>query len=214
MAATVIDALFGDVPLEEWPPDDDAAEFPWSAFVEARRNPEHAVELWQQVARADDVEPRHVAQAWHFLRQRGVRPEPGEAKRVLGLVVELGMKKGVDVLAVYPDRSIRYYNHAGGGVVIDRAEGEQAELVDALLAAAAEVVVRIGPWEEPRLGPPDKKSARMSFLTPSGLHFGQGPTKKLYDDPLGGLVLKGATVLLTEITARGGGYNGPPQAGR
>ena len=194
--------LFGDVPVEQWPPDEDADAFPWSAFVEARRNPDRAVELWLQVAHAESVEPRHVAQAWHFLRAAGVRPEPEEAGRVLGIVVEFGMKKGVDVLAVYADRSVRYYNHAGGGIELEPAPPEHAELVDALLEASGGVVAATGPWDEPRLGPPDRKSARMTFLTPGGLHFGQGPTKRLYDDPVGGLVLKGATLLLADITAK------------
>jgi hypothetical protein len=129
MAATVIDTLFGDLPVEQWPRGDDADEFPWSAFVEARRNPDRAVELWLQIARADGVEPRHVAQAWHFLRAAGVQPEPDEAGRVLGLVVEVGMKNGADVLAVYADRSVRYYNHAGGGIVLEPAPPEHIELV-------------------------------------------------------------------------------------
>jgi hypothetical protein len=209
MAATVIDTLFGDVPSEEWPPGDDAGEFPWTAFVAARRDPERAVELWRQIAAAE-VEPRHVAQAWHFLRGRGVQPPPEEAGRVLGLIVEIGLKHGVDVLAVYADRSIRYYNYAGGGLLLDEAPEEQVELVDALLTSAAEVVAQTGPWEGARPAPPGNKAARLNFLTPGGLHFGQGPVKKLAKDPLAGPLLQGATLLLSELTARAGGYNGPP----
>ena len=67
---------------------------------------------------------------------------------------------------------------------------------------AVEVVARTGPWSGPRPGSPRKDETRLTFLTPGGRHVGEGPTKKLYDDPIGGPVLKGATLLLTEITAR------------
>jgi hypothetical protein len=183
MAATVIDALFGDVPVESWPPDDDASAFPWSAFVDARRDPDRAVELWRQIAAAD-VEPRHVAQAWHVLRGRGVQPPADEAARVLGFVIEMGMKRAPDVLAVYADRSVRHYNHAGGGVVIERARGRTSRAVGQAAAGAAGQ--EIGPCQFPH---PRRPALRA------------GPTKQLYDD-LAGPVLQGATLLLTLITAR------------
>ena len=195
MAGTVIDTLFGDLPSYAWPPGDDVAEFPWTAFVEARRDPGRAVELWQQVAAAD-VAPRHVAQAWYFLRAHGVQPAPEEQQRVLGLVMEIGLKWGADVLAVYADRNVRYYKQAGGGVVLGHAEGEQAELVDALLAASAEVVARTGAGSGHVPAPPHERSVRLTFLTPGGVHRTEGPMEQL-----GGAVLTLATRLLTQITA-------------
>jgi hypothetical protein len=96
-------------------------------------------------------------------------------------------------------RSIRT-NHAGGGVVVDRADGSLADLIDALLAASTDVVAQIGPWQKPRPDPPPRGHARLSFLTPSGLHFGEGPMKRLQDDQLGGLVLRGATAVMVELS--------------
>jgi hypothetical protein len=201
MAATVIDTLFGDLPVWAWPPDD-AGDFPWSAFVQARREPEErAIELWLEIAHAD-VGPRHVLQAWHFLRAHGVRPPAEEARRVLGLVVETRSKKGVDVLAVYADRSVRYYTEAGGGIVLEPAPPERHELIDALLDESAVVVASTGPWSGPRATVLAAKETRLTFLTPGGPHVGRGPTKQLAQDALGGLVLKGATLLLSEIAAR------------
>ena len=201
------DTLFGDLPPEEWPPAGAPADdFPWSAFAEARTHlaagsTDDAKRCWRDVVAQPGLEPRHYLQAWRFLREHGEHPPEDVAREILGLVVEMGLRKGLDLLAVYADRSARYYNHAGGGVVIDRAEGSLAELIDALLAAAAEVVAQIGPWEDARPGPPARNHVRLSFLTPSGLHFGQGPTKQLRNDPLGGLVLRGATALMTELLA-------------
>jgi hypothetical protein len=42
----------------------------------------------------------------------------------------------------------------------------------------------------------------MSFLTPSGLHFGQGPMDALARDPLGGRVIQVATVLMKAMIAK------------
>src|SRR4051794_8774824 len=145
------DTLFGDLPPGEWPPADAAAEdFPWSAFTAARNHlasgsVDEAKRCWREIVAAPGLEPRHQLQAWHFLRQHGERPPPEIAQQVLGIVVEMALAEGLDVLAVYADRSARYYNHAGGGIVLDRAEGSLAELIDALLAEAAAVVAQIGP---------------------------------------------------------------------
>jgi hypothetical protein len=172
-------------------------------FTEARahlavRAIDDAKRCWRDAAHPG-LEPRHYLQAWTFLREHGERPSPDVAKQVLGIVVEVGLPAGLDLLAVYADRSARYYNHAGGGVVLERADGSLAELFDALLAAAADVVARIGPWDEARPWPPPRSHTRLSFLTPSGLHFGEGPSDVLQGDPLAGPVLRGATAVMTEL---------------
>jgi hypothetical protein len=204
----VRDTLYGDAPTEQWPPEGEpAGEFPWSAFVEARErlaagSVEDAKRAWRDVLERPGLESRHYLQAWQFLRERGESPPPDVAKQVLGLVVEMALPEGLDVLALYADRSVRYYNHAGGAVVLDRAEGVPGELVDALLEAAAGVVEQIGPWEEARPGPPPRKHLRLSFLTPSGLHFGEGPTAALEREPMAAPIVQGATALVAELTGQ------------
>ncbi|HZD00355.1 MAG TPA: hypothetical protein VFA46_09235 [Actinomycetes bacterium] len=209
-AADVLrDALFGGLPLEQWPPEGAQADgFPWTAFAEARAHlaagsTDQAKRCWHEVVMQPALEPRHYLQAWHFLRAHGERPPDDIAKNVLGLIVEMGLRQGLDVLAVYADRSARYYNHAGGGVVVDRAAASLAQLIDALLAAAADIVAQIGPWEGPRPGPPPPEHVRLSFLTPSGVHFGEGAVNALEGDPLGGLVLRGATQVMRELVEIG-----------
>jgi hypothetical protein len=203
----VRETLFGDLPREEWPREDAPADdFPWSAFAKARRalaagDSASAAVAWREVLAAPDLESRHYLQAWHFLREAGEQPPDDEAKEVLGVVVEVALRQGLDVVAVYADRSVRYFNHAGGGVILEHAEGSLAERVDALLAAARDVVAAIGPWEGERPGPPQRGHARLSFLTPSGLHFGEGPREALEADPLGSAVLRLATEIMIELIA-------------
>ena len=203
--------LFGDLPLDRWPPEGDQPDaFPWSAFTQARDelaggSVTGATRCWRSVAEQPGLEPRHYLQAWHFLREHGEHPPDEIAKQLFGVVVEMHLREGLDLLAVYSDRSARYYNHAGGGVVVDHAPASLVEPVDALLAVAAEVVARIGPWEGARPGPPARDHARVSFLTPSGLHFGEGPRDALAADPMAGLVLGAATAVMAELVAIGPG---------
>jgi hypothetical protein len=148
------------------------------------------------------LEPRHYLQAWHFLRQHGQHPPPDVAGQVFGVVVDVAMPEGLDLLAAYRDHSARYYNYSGTGVVWERPDASFDMSIDQLLEASKQVVAQIGPWEEARPGPPPRDSARLSFLTPSGLHFGQGPTSALSRDPLGGRVLQLATELMRALVAK------------
>jgi hypothetical protein len=202
------ETLFGDMPLERWPRGEVSSDsVPWSTFVSARSHlaagrQSEAVACWRQVVERPGLEPRHYLQAWHFLRQHGQQSPPDVAKQVFGVVVEVAMPEGLDLLAAYTDRSARYYNYSGAGVVWEHPDASLDTSIDQLLEASTQVVARIGPWEEARPGPPPRDSARLSFLTPSGLHFGQGPTSALSRDPLGGRVLQLATDLMRALVAK------------
>ena len=202
------ETLFGDMPLGQWPHDGVSSEtFPWSAFVLARSHLSSgregdAITCWRQILQHPGLEPRQYLQAWHFLRQHGQQPPPDMAKQVLGIVVEVAMSDGLDLLAAYPDYSARYYNYSGAGVVWEHPDTSHDSAIAQLLAASQQVVAQIGPWEQARPAPPPRDSARLSFLTPSGLHFGQGPMADLARDPLGGQVLQLATVLTQALIAK------------
>jgi len=199
------ETLFGDMPLEGWPADGPDS-FPWSAFAAGRcqlaeGRPTDAIASWREVLARPALESRHYLQAWNFLRQNGQRRPPETAKQVLGVVVEIGMPKGLDILAAYADHSARYYNFSGAGAVWERPDKSLDPLIDQLLAAGTEVATRIGPWEQARPPAPEAGEVRLSFLTPSGLHFGQGPMDRVQCDPLAGRVFQAAVPLLQALTA-------------
>lgn len=201
------ETLFGDMPLEQWPPANPISkDFPWSEFQKARsflasENPKAAIDCWYQITRQPKLEPRQYLQAWHFLRQNGQQPPTEVAKNILGVVVEMGMPIGLDLLAAYPDHSARYYNFAGGGVVWEHPDDSLNAAIDQLLAASKMIVDKIGPWDQPRPKPPPRDQARLNFLTPSGLHFGQAPIAVLARDPLAGRVFQSATILMQALIA-------------
>jgi hypothetical protein len=124
------------------------------------------------------------------------------AKQIFGVVVEVGMPGGLDLLAAYPDHSARYYNYSGAAIIWEHPDASLDSTIDQLLDASGHALARIGPWVKARPAPPLRDQARLSFLTPSGLHFGQGPMAMLARDPLGGRLLQLGTVLMKALTAK------------
>jgi hypothetical protein len=202
---SIRDALFADGPLESWPVGDHADREPWATFVTARRyaaagDVATAVVGWQRVAAMPGLEARHYAQAWTFLRRYGVQPPAAEAKRLLGVVVEVDRGvAGLDLLAAYPELTARFYAGTGGGIAWERPDGSLDAHITNLLDASKSVLDRIGPWTQERLPPPPPDHIRLNFLAPSGLHFGQAPFATFEQDPLAGPVVRAATQLLQAL---------------
>ncbi len=205
---SIRDTLFADGPLESWPVGDHADREPWATFVTARRfvaagDIGNAVIGWQRVVAMPGLEARHHVQAWTFLRQYGgVQPPAAQAKRLLGVVVEVDRgPAGLDLLAAYPERTARFYAGTGGGIVWERPDTGLDAHIGALLEASKAVLDRIGPWTQPRLPPPPPDHIRLNFLAPSGLHFGQAPFTVFEQDALAGPVVRAATGLLQAMMA-------------
>lgn len=198
--------LFGDLPLESWPASGDSAgELPWSLFAQARAaleagEPDKAIQAWVSVLGTPGLECRHYLQAWHFLRQQGAAPQADQAKYVYGVVIEVGMDEGLDVLAAYQDGTARYLNYTGAAIIWEHPNDTLDAEIGQLLRAAQEVAQRIGPWENERPGPPRSGYVRLNMLTPSGLHFGEGPYSALAQDPMGGAILNAGVALMTKMT--------------
>lgn len=196
------ETLFGDMPIDAWPKEGEPTDaLPWGGFVSARihlqsGNQADAIAWWRYILEQPGLEPRQYLQAWHFLRQHGQQPPPEVGKRVLGVVIEVAMPEGLDLLAAYPDHSARYYNYSGAGVVWEHPDDSLNHPIDQILAASQRIVDKIGPWDKERPTPPPMGQTRMSFLTPSGLHFGQAPMAALMGDPLAHGVIDWATALM------------------
>jgi hypothetical protein len=203
--------VFGDVTVEDWAPSDtDMDTPPWVQFARARQaleanDPDSAIELWSRIAATQDLESRQVLQAWTFLRQAGHPPTEGEAKTVLGVVVEMPAGQGHDLIAAYADGSARYLNHAGGVAVLDEGtHGSARAEVDAWLEIARSMVQSLGPWDQRQLPALPLGDLRVMILTPSGPHFGQGPRDQLMADPMAALFVQAAATLLQVLTEMAG----------
>jgi len=201
------DTLFGDMPVSEWPGDGDMNTEPWGLFVQARqyldkRDKNSAIKIWKTITDTPGLESRHYLQAWHFLRQHDFNPPPEKAKTVYGVVVEVALKGGADILAAYTDHTARYLNYSGAGVIWEHPDTSLDSEIEALLKAGQAVANVIGPWEQARPPAPQGDNVRLNMLTPSGLHFGYGSFQSLYGEPMGRSIIDPATRLMQNLIAK------------
>lgn len=208
-AAVLRQFVYGDASIDEWVAHgaDEPGE-PWASFEQARRLvrsgqlPE-AVQIWRRIALTEGLEPRQVLQAWHFLRQAGEQPAADQAKLALGVIAEVPVRRGHDLLAGYRDGSARYLNFSGRALVWeDRSAADIGTLISDWLAAGQVLADAIGPWDEPGLPPLPEGHARIMALTPSGPHFGQGEASALFADPRAAAFLNAATKLMHTLLRR------------
>jgi len=198
--------IYGDLPLDQWPADAEASASPWSTFVAAREawhqgEREAAIAAWAGLAHDYKLESRHNLQAWHFLRMAGVLPSGDESAQVFGVIAEVSVGGGHDVLAAYSDGTARYLNHAGGIVVVDDTSLENlAEAIHSWLGVGERLAPVVGAWEEPTLPPLPRGHTRILMLTPGGFRFGQGPDDQLRAEPAAAAFLDAATHLLVAVT--------------
>jgi hypothetical protein len=200
------DTLFGDIPISQFLSISAAALAlePWVSFQSAKQlidagEQQGAAEALWQILGMPGLESRHYLQAWHFLRELGIEPSNEDEKTLLGVVVEVGMEKGVDLVAAYPDHLARYYNFSGAGVIWEKPSDLLDTAIDDLLRVGTAAVQSVGVWKESRPPAPAKGQARINLLTPGGLRFGQGPIDAIGKDRLGGPVLASAFKLMQAL---------------
>ena len=179
----------------------------WQSFKIAnahleKGDPLQARAILGTVALDAGLETRFRLQAWHSFREAGGQPPDSVANEVLGVVAEVGLDQGNDLLATYSDQTAYYYNYAGGAVMWMHPDGSLDGHIDRVLAAARKIVPLIGPWNESRRPPPAKSNARINILTPTGLHFGEAPLQVLDGDRSAGPLVKAATALMGQLIAK------------
>jgi hypothetical protein len=201
------DALFGDIPLSRllgmFRPEALSVE-PWKTFQRANAamnsgDAKAAIQALKSILETPQLESRVILQTWHALRSLGEKPPEPIEKQLLGVVVEVGMPKGLDLLATYADHRARYFNFSGAGIVWERLDDSLDDSIDDVLKKGSEVVSKIGPWKGVRPPAPTDGQARINLLTPSGLHFGEGTLDQLSKDPMGGAVLASAISLMQRL---------------
>ena len=165
--------------------------------------PEAGPDALHALAFDADAESRIRAIAFRSLRFVGWAPSTAEALPLLGVIVEVGLAEGLDTLAAYVDRRVRYVNHAGPIVVVESRDAADAE-TEGLLAAAEPVAMAIGPWTQARRPPPADGVVRLSFLVGDELRFGEGPVEVIAADPVAAPVFTAATRLLARLAQLGG----------
>ena len=201
------DTLFGDIPtarlLGMIRPEALEVE-PWKSFDRARTQSDGgdegaAIQTLYRILETPRLESRLILQTWQALRELGEKPQGETEKRLIGVVIEVGLPRGLDLVAAYADHTARYYNFSGAGVVWERPNGILDGPIDDVLESGAKVVRQIGLWEKSRPAAPTTGDARINMLTASGLHFGEGPFEVLDRDQMAGPVLAAALNLMQRL---------------
>lgn len=216
VSVDIREVLFGDEPLEkigayaQGLPD----KSPWAWFaVAAQRQADGdspgAIAALQKVLHSNGLEVRLYLQAWHCLRGFDQPPPDDLACEIQGVVVEVALERGLDIVAAYADGSARYVNYSGAAIVWDTHDADIDRVVGELLMVGQSIVDVSEPWDGPRPPAPATGIVRINGLTFGGLHLGQGSFQAISQDGLGGLALRGAfdlmQALLTKVKAKNRG---------
>ncbi len=201
---TIRDTLFGDHSLDHWA-GINGNELPWNLFKEVKihvdkGDDEKAIETLHKITKLPGLESRHYLQAYHFLK--GLSAVSVKNVMLFGVVVEVGMEEGLDLVAVYADHSARYYNYSGAGVIWESPDHSLDQKIDDILLTGQDTLKQIGPWNGLRPAAPAKGDARINLLTSNGLHFGQGPVDVLFNDPLGSKIMNGMFDIMQTLSSK------------
>jgi hypothetical protein len=154
----------------------------------------------QQIIDDKSSDPRVKILASNRLNLAGHKPAFQE---LFGVIVEVGLDDGLDVLASFQNGTARYINHTGKVLVWETTEDPKGnQITDTLFRSGETVIKKIGPWGNPRRSHPAKGMVRLSFLVSDGLYFGEGPINVLFNDPLAAPTLNAATQLMAYITEK------------
>ncbi|MDR0220006.1 MAG: hypothetical protein LBI54_01205 [Lachnospiraceae bacterium] len=124
-----------------------------------------------------DPESRKALLAWYELQKYGIFPDEENADKILGIVVEASLERGIDYLAAYPDNAARYFNQRGAKIYYESAEYSQVnEEIGKLVLCAYRVYKCFDKIAEKRLEPlpVGTGQARINILTPGGLYIRPG----------------------------------------
>lgn len=137
-----------------------------------------------------------------YNRQLELGHTPGR-KELLGVIVEVGLDDGLDVLAAFVNGTARYINYTGKIIIWETPDDPQANaIIRQLFEHSIAIVQRIGPWDQARRPQPGKGMLRISFLVSDGLYFGEGPMNVLFNDAMAGPALASATKLMQFVTQK------------
>jgi hypothetical protein len=127
-------------------------------------------------------------------------------KELLGVIVEVGLDNGLDVLASFQDGTARYINQTGRVLIWETTDDAVANKITRdLFADGQSIVNKIGAWDKPRRPHPAKGNVRLTFLVSDGLYFGEGGINVLFNDPMAKPALDKATALMKYLTEKPAG---------
>jgi hypothetical protein len=169
--------------------------YPWDILFSDLAN----ISDLQKIIEDKNAESRTRILAYNKLIASGQKTEK---KELLAVIVEVGLDRGLDVLASFSDGTARYINQTEKLLVWETKDEKSNKLTTQLFAESSKIVSQIGPWDKPRRQHPTKGNVRITFLVSDGLYFGEGPINVLFNDPLASSALTASTELMKYLTEK------------
>ncbi len=120
--------------------------------------------------RTEELETRYELQLWTDRRELGEQPTSSEnPDEVLGVVIDMGMDRGVATVAGFADGDARIFWSSGGGVIGDLRRFPAVVAAAQELTGVASTFVSFLPSGDPH-PLPEPGWLRLSFLTRAGIH--------------------------------------------
>jgi hypothetical protein len=160
---------------------------PWATLLSESAD----VAALRQIAESDSEQSRARALAYRRLRSAGV----DSAKSVLGFIVEVPVKGGLDVLAAYSDGRVHYLHQTGETVSIESPPPQVVALTTSLTQIGYQIVDQVRPSDRKR-APPGYGTIRLTFVVSDGLYCCEGSFAELQRDTVAGPLLQRATEVL------------------
>ena len=187
----IYNLLFCDKPSLFKPKDQSKPTY-WEVALFSKPNEKEI----RKIAESTEEESRIRVLAYNWLRSNSHAVPKG---LLLGVIVEVPLENGLDVLAAYPDGRVRYINQTGKMTIVEGGAPAIESLAKELVAKSKVVVSNIGPWEKARLPAPSRGNIRLTFLVSDGLYFGEGPFSLMQKDPMAAPVINKAVELLQAV---------------
>jgi hypothetical protein len=172
-------------------------EEPWKRLARAAEclrsdEKDRALALLQEIVNIPNLETRILLWSWTALRNLGVNPKPREARAIMGVVIEVPMGNGNDILAAYADGTARYVNHTGKIIVWDLSDTLIRDIISKLLESCKYVYT-----ETPtRLGDRSANdSVKVTVLTLGGNRCTEIPMQSLGSNPINEVLTIGAELM-------------------
>ncbi len=147
-----------------------------------------------------DEESRVRMLAYNWLHENA---QPVPPKETLGVVIEVPLEQGLDVLAAYADGTVRYINHMGSISVYESHPAEIAAQAKEIVETAQGMVKQQPVGTRRRQAPPSLGDVRLTALVSDGLYVGQGAFEAIATGKQTAPVLQGAQKLLDLIVRQG-----------
>jgi hypothetical protein len=151
----------------------------------------------KSIAINPSTENRVRALAYNWLRDSG---QPSTDDILLGVIIEVPLRLGLDTLASYGDGSIRYINQSEKIVFIEQSGNVKIEKLEKELVNLSAKYLKNNNIKIAQRRPiPKHGEIRITFLTSQGLRIVDGPMVSLQAQPDTGQIIGKAIEILTVI---------------